>query len=84
MSKVQCPPKKIECRFPNVRIGPATTLDFGHWTLDSCAALRVKVSSIEEKKNAGAGPGQGRYEYLTEIDREYNAGSRQDRHSCLS
>jgi hypothetical protein len=41
------------------------------------SALRVKVFSIEVKKNAGAGLGQERYEYLTEIHREYNAEKQQ-------
>ena len=36
-------------------------------------ALRVKVCRIEKKKNAGADFGEERYEYLTEIDGEYNA-----------
>jgi len=35
-------------------------------------ALRVKVVGIEEMKNAGAGPGQERDKYLTEIGGEYN------------
>jgi len=31
------------------------------------------VVGIEETKNAGAGPGQERDDYLTEIGGEYNA-----------